>query len=64
MSLVRHISVKSEVRTYYVEAKDAVFISSGIWFPVGGRVGKKGIMGEETLNSSSMSLFIHLINVY
>lgn len=62
--MVRHILVKSEVRTHHVEAKDAMFISSGIEFPVDGRVGKEGIMGEETLNSSRISLFIHSINVY
>lgn len=37
MSLLRHIFVKSEGRTYNVEAEDAVFVSSRIGFPVNGK---------------------------
>lgn len=40
-----------------------MFASSGIGFPVDGRVGKEGIMEEETVNSSGM-MFVYSFNKY
>lgn len=42
-------------KTFSIQAEDAMLISSGIGFPIDGRVYKEGIMRENTLLSSEIN---------